>query len=164
MPLAVSLRFDFVDVKNKKSFTKIRVPNGFTLSQYVEAAQAFAQILTNLSNGSVTNASVTFGLDLAGLGLSTVASGLADVYQKARFQFSTVASGFRAFFRIPTFSETKVVYGSDAIDDSDIDVAAFITAMENGVVVTGGTISPCDMRENDIAALQFAREIHRKKS
>jgi len=35
--------------------------------------------------------------------------------------------------------------------------------MENGIVVTGGTIQPTDERVHDIASLSEAREVFRRK-
>lgn len=163
MALAVSVRFDMIDAKSKTSFTKVRVPTGFTISQYIEFAQAMAQLITDMSNCTVTRAGITFGIDISGLGLKVAAAVLADVYEKARFQFNTAVAGFKAFFRLPGYDETKSVTGSDAVDQADPDVAALIAAYEDGIVVTGDTISPTDSRGNDITAIQFAREVKRKK-
>ena len=161
MALAVSIRFDFIDDKGKTSFTKVRVPTGYTIANYVEFAQGAAQVFADLSNAQITNVSLTFGLDLSGQGLKTVASVVSDIYQKIRFQFATALQGFRAKFSVPASSELKIVAGSDAVDEVDADVAAFVTAIEDGLVVTGGTVTFTDNRDNDITALQFGREIHR---
>jgi len=163
MALAVNVRFDLIDNKGKTSFTKIRVPTGFSIAQYIEFAQGAAQVIANTSNCKITSVSLTFGIDLTGLGLATVASGLADIYQKFRFQFNTAISGFKAKFQIPASSESLVTSGSDAVNIADVDVAAFIAAMNNGIVVTGGTVAFADNRGMDITSLQFAREVHRRK-
>ena len=161
MALAVNIRFDFIDDKGKTSFTKVRVPTGYTIANYVEFAQGAAQVLADMSNAQITNVSLTFGLDLSGQGLRTVASTVSDIYQKIRFQWTTALAGFQAMFSVPATSESKIVTGSDAVDEVDVDVAAFITAVEDGIVVTGGTMNFVDSRGNDITALQFGREFHR---
>jgi hypothetical protein len=120
MALAVSVRFDFQDQKGKTSFTKVRVPNGFSIAQYTEFAQA-------------------------------------DVEEIGAFQFETVG-GFPVYCNIPGILETVVAAGSDDIDQSDVDVAAFITAMETGIVVTGDTVSPTDVGEDSINNTVYARE------
>lgn len=163
MALAVTARFDFIDDKGKTSFTKVRVPVTFSLSQYGEFGVAFAQLLVDVSLCRCTGASLTFAIDLSGLGLRTVAGITADIAEKAAFLFNTAVTGLRAKLRIPTLRETLVPPGSDAIDTADVDVAAFIAAMENGIVVSGpATVEPTDDRENDITALTTAREVKRR--
>jgi hypothetical protein len=163
MVLAVSVRFDFVDNKGKTSFTKIRIPNGYSIPQYIEFGQAMAQTLTNISACRVTGSSATFSIPLAGLTLKTIANVLADTAQKAYFSFSSAVNGFFKRVRIPTFDETKTNETSDTIDEIDLDVAAFIAAMENGIVVTGATISPCTERVQDLVSLADTREVFRRK-
>jgi len=163
MALAVNVRFDFVDEKGKTSFTKIRVPVGFTLAQYVEFAQAAAAVINSATTCQITGVSLTFGLDTSGWGLNTIVSGLADIYQKFRMQWNTAVAGFKAKFSIPASDESYVIAGSDAVDVSDPGVAAFISAINNGIAVTGGTMTFCDARQHDIVSNQFAVEVHRKK-
>lgn len=162
MAVAVAFRFDFVDAKGKTSFTKINVPNGFSIAQYTEGVQAFAQLLANISTAQMTRASFVVSLDLSSATIKAVASGLSDIAQKALVGFSTVVARLRTKVKLPALSETKVNVGSDTLNQADPDVAAFLSAMENGIVVTGGTISPTDLRENDIATTDYARELFRK--
>lgn len=162
MSLAVTVRFDFVDIKNSKSFTKIRVPTTFSIPQYLEFAIAMGQLLSNISAARITGASVTLAVSLSGLSLKAAAASVADVFQKGYFSFNSAATGFRKRLRIPTFDESKVGLGSDNIDTLDVDVAAFITAMENGIVVTGGTISPTTERGHDLVSINEAREVFRR--
>lgn len=163
MALAVSIRFDFVDDKGKTSFTKVYVPNGYTISQYAEFAAGFAQLLANASQAVVTRASVVFSLSLSGATIKAAANFAADVAQKAFFQFRTAVTGFFARMKIPALKETLVNVGSDSIDTDNVSVAAFITAMENGIVSSGVTIQPVDDRGNDIVDTTIAREVFRKK-
>jgi len=162
MVLAVSIRFDFVDNKAKTSFTKVRVPTGFEISHYSEFAVGLSQLFANISTGRITRVSFCVGLDLSGSIIKAIASGLSDVSQKALFGFSTVISGFRTKSKLPAISETKVIAGSDALDLGDADVAAFVSAMETGIVVTAGTVQPVDTRDNDVESLDFAHELFRK--
>lgn len=163
MALAVSIRFDFRDDKGKTSHTKIRVPNGFSIAQYTEFATAAAQIITNASFCIVTRASICVGIDLSGAGLKVAAALTSDIAHKAYMQFNTVAAGFRAKMRIPTLDEIYVIVGSDAIEQTHVNLSPYIAAMENGIAVTGpATIQPCDDRENDIVSTSIAREVFRK--
>lgn len=162
MVLAVAVRFDFIDDKGKSSFTKVRVPTGFSIDQYGEFGVAMAQLIANISNCRITRASFVVGLDLSGATIKAVASGLSDIAQKALMGFSTVVAGLRTKLKLPALSEVKVNVGSDTLDQADPDVAAFITAMENGIAVTGGTVEPTDSRENDVITTDYARELFRK--
>lgn len=163
MALAITVRFDFLDDKGKTSFSKVRVPNGFSLAQYGEFGTAFGQLLANVSNCKVTGSSLTFAIDLSGLGLRTVASVASDVAEKAIFLWNTAVTGLKAKLRIPTFDELLIPPGSDAVDLVQADVAAFKAAMENGIVVpVAVTVQPTDGRTNDITALTEAREVKRR--
>lgn len=161
MPLAVSIRIDIVDAKGKSSFTKVRIPNGFTLAGYSEFAVGIAQLMANISTGRITNVSYCVSLDLSGAVIKSAASGLSDIAQKMLWGFSTAVAGFRTKMKIPAISELKVISGSDAINLADPDVGAFLSAMEIGILVTGGTVQPTDMRQNDITTTDYAREIFR---
>lgn len=165
MALAVALRIDYIDDKGDTSFSKIRVPTGFSVAQYTEFAVAFCQFVADTSACQLTGASLTFGIDLSGLGLKAAAASVADVFQKGYFAFTSAAAGFFKRFRIPTFNESKVSAGSDNINTVDADVAAFINANVNGIAVTGPlTIQPMTERGHDLTALSEAREVFRKKT
>ena len=163
MALAVAIRYDFIDDKGKTSFTKIRVPTGNTIAQYTEFAQAMGQFIANMSSCRITGGSITFTIDLSGLGLKSAAASITDVFQKGYFAFNSAATGFFKRLRVPTLSEAKVSAGSDGINTVDADVAAFINAMNNGIVVTGGTITPTTERGHDLVSLSEAREVFRRK-
>jgi len=163
MPLAVTSRFDFIDEKGKTSFTKIRIPNGFSIAQYLEFAVAMAQLIATAVLTRITSVSITFSISLAGLTLKAVAAAVADVAQKGYFSFATTTNGFYKRFRIPTFDESKINAATDAVNELDGSVAALVAAMESGISVTGGTVQPTDERLHDIAALSEAREVFRRK-
>lgn len=163
MALAVTINFGFLDEKGGKSSTKIRVPNGFSIAQYVEFAQAAAQVLANVSTGQVTSASVCVGLDLSSATIKASVLAGADRFQKAFFQFGTSVAGFFARLRLPAFWENKIAAGSDSVDQTDVDVQSFISMYEDGLVVTGGTVQPTNGRTHDVTALQFAKQSFRRK-
>jgi len=163
MALAVSVRFDFVDGEGEKSFTKIHVPTGFTIAQYTEFAQAMGQLLANLSDGAITGASFCVGINLSGATIKALVTTGADIAQKAMFGFGTILAGFRTKLKLPAFRTALITSGSDSVNQAHADIVAFTSAMENGIVVTGGTISPTDLRGNDVDSLNYARELFRKK-
>ena len=59
---------------------------------------------------------------------------------------------------IPATNDTASVAGSDDLDQTDTDVAAIVSLLEDGLAVTGGTIIPSDVDENDIVEVVTARE------
>jgi len=154
MALALIAQINLVDDKNKTSFTRVRVPTGFTIAQYTSFVQDLAQAVTNISGCRVTGASISLNFSMAGL--AATASSVADVASKAFFKVRSAVAGFFAKFSIPTFDEDSLVLtGSDQIDTADTDVAAFIALVETG----DGTVVPCDKYGNDLTDVTIAREL-----
>jgi hypothetical protein len=164
MVLAASLVFTLQDNKGKSSSTKIHIPTTFSLSQMLEAGTAFAQLIANLSSAKITNVSLSVGVDLSSATIRAVAAATSDVFQKALLVAQSAVAGLKARFNIPTLDESKVIDGTDQIDLADADVAAVVTALEDGIVVGGVTITPRDMRGDLLSQVTLAREIFRKKS
>lgn len=162
MVLAVTVRYTFLDEKGKTASTKVRVPNGFSIAQYVEFVQGMAQFMSDISACQITRAGFTVGIDLSGLGLIGLPSSIADVAQKGYFAFRSAVAGFFKRLRVPTFKESLVNAGSDTVDTSDASVVAFVNAMNNGIVTTGGTIQPVTERGDDLTTLIEARETFRR--
>jgi len=158
-----TINIAMVDQTGKSSSTKIRVPNTFSIADYREFALAIGQLILNISGGAITGISVNFGLDLSGLGLKTVASAVEKVGAKMQGLFST-ASGIIAKWLLPAPIEEKVVAGSDDFDQTDTDVAALVSAMEDGIAVTGGTLQPTNGRGSDVQAVASLREVFRRRA
>lgn len=164
MALATSLIISFEDDKGKSSTTKIKVPSTFAIADYVEFGTAIGQLVVNITNARVTGISIGFGMDLTAIGsLKSVASGVCSVAVKMFGLFNTAASTV-AKWLIPGPLETKVVAGSDDFDQVDADVAALVTAMEDGIVVTGGTMEFTDGRGNDATSVSQLKETFRRRS
>jgi hypothetical protein len=161
MALAVTMQVDFVDSKNKSSSTKIRIPTGLTIDQFVEFAQDALQLIANINICRITGASLNFGLDLSGATLTNVQNVLADIGSKAKMVYNSAVAGLRAVFNIPTFDEDNLVTaGTDQIDIADTDVAAFLTGIEEGYdLTTGGVMAPVDKRDNDLTTPTVTRSI-----
>ena len=154
MAFAVIIQVDFVDAKNKTSFTRIRVPTGFTIAQYTTFAEDVCQAISDISGCVITGASI--GLNLTMTGLATTVTAGADIAVKAFFKFRSAVAGFFAKMALPTFDEeTLVLAGTDQIDTADTAVAAYIALVETG----DGTILPCDKYGNDLTALDISREL-----
>lgn len=160
MALAITIRFDFQDEAGKKSFTEVNVPTGFTIANYIEFAQDMGQLIADMSAGTLTSASISINLSLAGASLKAVANTGAFVAEKAHYIFNSIVSGFQKLFKIPARIETDEVAGSDALDQSDVGVAAFVSLIEDGAVVTGTTLLFTDTYMQDLVALESARSVN----
>lgn len=164
MALAVTINFSFLDEKGKSSVTKIRVPSGFSINQYVEFATAMGQLVGNLSDGAITDISISLPINLSGATIRAAAENWADVAKKALFMVSSAVTGLVSKFFFPTYDESNgnTVDGTDQLDVADPEVAAMIGLIENGVNVSGEIIQPIDLRGNDLVNVTQAREIFRK--
>lgn len=156
MSSAVQIIYTVQDDDGDTSTTTIHTPTGFTLAQWGEFGSAMATLLDAILAGKIINADICFGVDISGLTSNTALS-TSDREEIGAFQFRTL-QGYKVNVNIPGLDELVVASGSDDLDQADPDVAAFITAMESGVAVTGGTVSPCDIAEDDIVSTVFARE------
>lgn len=159
--LAVKLVFNWKDAKNKASKTILHIPTGFSIAQMIEAGQAAAQILANVSVCELTSVSASVGIDLSGATIRAVANSVADIGEKLLLLARSTVSGLKARFNIPTFDENFLVAGSDALDFADADVAALVSAIEDGLVVGGTPVLPRDKRGNDLVLVSQGREIFR---
>ena len=163
MAIAVAVKIGFEDADKKRTSTVVRIPTAFSLPQMTEFGQGVAQFLANVSNCKITGVSLTFEIDFAGLGLGTVAALAANVGKKALFLWNTITGGRGARFTIPTFDEAFVSLTGDAVLIADPDVAAFISAIENGLVVPVAiTVDFTNSRSYDIVSLKTASELHAK--
>jgi hypothetical protein len=163
MAVATSIIFTFVDDSGDTGRTEIKVPSTFALSDYVEFAQAFGQLLANISNCQVTGASVSVGIDLSSAGLKAVAAAVSNVAAKMAGLWNT-ATGIIAKWFIPSPHDTQVTAGSDQFDQTDIAIAPIITAMEDGIAVTSGTLQPTNGRGDDVTSVAKLAQQFRRRS
>lgn len=156
MALAAQIVYTVIDDSGDRGTTSVSVPNSFSLSQFGEFASSMATLVDALLSGKLESAEICFGVDISGLSanLETLNS---DVEAIGAFQFRT-SEGLPVTLNVPALQETLVTAGSDDIDQADLDVAALIAAMEDGLATSGGTISPCDVGEVDIVNTDYARE------
>lgn len=164
MALAVTVNFVIKDAKGKSSTTRVRVPTGFSLSQYIEFGQAMGQIIANMIDGTITEISIGVPLDISGATIKSVANDFADIAKKVFMQFVSTIGGLFGRQNIPTYDESHSVTGSDDVNQSDAAVSAYVALMEAGLTVGLETIHMVDRRGNDIDTLITAREIFRKQS
>ena len=158
---AVQVTINWVDAKNKPSKTIVHIPTGFSIAQMIEFAQGAAQLFTSASFASITSVSISVGIDLSGATIRAVAVSTADVAEKLLLMARSAVAGLFARFNIPTFDENLLIVGSDQIDFADTDVAAFVSALEDGLIVNALPVLPRDKRGNDLVLVTQGREIFR---
>lgn len=150
--------FTIRDNKGKTSTTEVKIPTGIDIDNMIEFAQDLAGLLDAITNGQIISVGIGISVDLSALGLTAAAGSTADVEEKGQFQFQTVG-GYYTTVNVPAISDTDVVDGSDVLDQTDADIAAFIAAMTAGLTLTdASTVQPTDSREDDITTLVYARE------
>lgn len=163
MALAVSFTFTIQDNKKRPSTTKVRVPNGFSIAQYLEFGQAMAQLIANASNGKVVSASANLTLDLSSATIRSATMITADIFEKAIIVVRSAVTGLYAKFFPPTLNDTYVVDGSGSLDQTQTAVSDYLTILTGGIDVGGAVIvAPTDKRGNDLVSVKSAEELFRK--
>lgn len=158
--MSQTIVFTIADRSGTEAETSVRVTSGLNVNHYQGFAVAFANALNNFIYGKILRAVCYVFPTLAGL-VGNVATSSSDVEHVGKFEFLT-ASGERVKCNIPCLAEAAILaYDSDDLNQAEPEVAALIAAMETGIAVFGGTISPCDAGGSDIVDTIFAREAFR---
>lgn len=147
----------FKDAKGKTSTTKVRIPVALSFAVYVEFAEALAEILKAMTTCEITEVSVSVGLDLSGASLKTVATQFSDIANKAFIQARNAVSGLFGKFVIPTYDDLNNLANSDQLDPVDVQVAALITLIEDGITITG-LVYPVTARDEALTEVTTAVE------
>lgn len=140
----------------KKATTSVHLVDSLTLALVQGFAAALATILNNVIIGKILSAVANWGVDISGLTGNTVV-GTSDVEEIASFEFYTTEMN-PVRMNIPGLLEAVVLPLTNELDPEDIRVQAVISMFEDGIAVTGGTVTPCDAGEDLIAMLSYARE------
>lgn len=156
MAVAFELIYEFEDESGERATQATKLPVTPTLAQFEEFGQALAILKDDCVLGRISNLSLSVVADMSGLTGNSV-DAASDVEDIGAFQFVT-ADGLPVKMNLPAILESLVAAGSDDLDQAAPAIAAIITAMESGIAVTGGTISPCDVGEIDITDVVYARE------
>ena len=159
MALTYELTYTLSDDSGESATTSIHLPTAFSLAQFTEFGRAMADLVDNVVSGLVSRAELTLNFDISAITSNLAGTG-ADVEEISSFQFAT-AAGRPVNINVPGTIETMVIANSDELDQSNADIAAFITAVEDGIAVTGGTITVTDVDSEDVTTTVYAREAAR---
>jgi len=155
MPVPFFIHYETEDATGKKGTNAFSIPKVFSLSQYVEFARAMALLMDAILGGVITKAELVVGADVSALA-NNASYSTGDVEEVGSFMFTT-GDGRPVDLNVPCIDELKEAAGTDALDQADADIAALITAVEDGIATAGGTISPCDRGEDDLITTVYAR-------
>lgn len=151
--------FSYTDQAGKSSTSTTFITTGLTLAQIEEGLQALALLHDGVVGTLITGCNVLFPVDISGLTDNTIGV-TADVEELGEF-IGVTAADRKVTINVPGLKDNLSVEGSDDLDLTDSDIAAWITLLEDGMATTGGTIIPCDIAEADITAIVTAREMTR---
>lgn len=147
----------FIDQAGKTSTMEVHFTTGLTLAQITEGLGAgLGALIDAVTVAIITAINALIPVDISGL-TGNAAGALSDVEQLGEFIGGT-AAGRKVIVNVPAIMNTLSTPGSDDLDQADADVAAFISALEDGLAVTGGTVTVTDVGGDDVTAVLTARE------
>ena len=159
--MATSIWYTIQDGKGDESTVTLNVTDFGTgsIADLPQLMADFLPLIKALTDGGLVRSGFTFELDPAVMSLvwSSVATATADTQEKGFFGWITTA-GKDSHFTIPAFKETFIVAGSRAINAAATQIAALITAIEDGFVSDGITFRFGDSNGEDYVAARVLRE------
>jgi len=157
MPLAPTISYTIRDNDQDPAETSVHVPSGSTLARYTEFAQRHAESIEGVILGVFDEtARLSVPVDISAL-TSNVALDTSDVEQVGAYQFAD-GNNEPVDVNVPCVQPLATVPFTDGLDLAATDILNFVTAMTDGLAVTGGTIQPCSISESDIQDIFFARK------
>lgn len=159
MAVALQIVYTVIDRQGERSTMTAQVASSTSLNNATEAAQGLAPLLDALTQGIIESADICLDVDISGL-TNQVVDASSDVEELAAFQFLT-ADGRPVNVNVPSVAAGTRITGTLDLDQTDADVSAFITFMEDGYTTLEGPVSPSDIFGDDIVDTRYARERHR---
>lgn len=144
------------DRAGRTATTSVKLPSVEPKTRVQTFHEAFVSALDDLIGGVIRSAIAVLQIDISGV-TGNLEDPDSDVEDVGAFEFVT-AEGNRVKLNLPAVDELFVDNSSGNLDQTDSQIAAIITMMEDGIAVTGGTIQPCDIGEDSIVGTLFARE------
>jgi hypothetical protein len=137
---------------------QVHLPETFTFANYTVFAAGLATALNNIILGKILSATLSLNVDISAITSNPAALIDSDNEAKAKFQF-LAANGDSVPLTVPGLDDQFVIASTHQLDQSATEIAALITAMEDGIAVTAGVILPSSVAEFDIVSVITAEEI-----
>lgn len=112
------------------SFT-VYVQDDVTITGIIALIQALLPLVDSVIQGKIKHSGINISIPLPG-SLKDVPTTTADVEEKAVLAFESLG-GTPYKLSLPTWDEAHNATGSDTVDEADVDVAALITLVEDGL-------------------------------
>jgi hypothetical protein len=158
--MAIEIIAQIADATGDESSTSVRLADSATIAQANGFAVGWTQAVDALIGGVIRAVLAFLRVDISALTGNLVGAN-SDVEHIGKFSFLT-EDGIRTLVNIPCLSEIALgTTTSDTLDPVQANVAAFLTAMEDGINAGGALIQPCDIGEGDITQTVFSREAFR---
>jgi hypothetical protein len=155
--MAIEIVYTVEDASGDQATTQIRVAGEPTVAGLNGFGAGYATALNNIIAGIIRSAVAFLKPAFSSLTGNLIGAD-SDVEHIGKFEFVAL-NGQRVKVNVPCLAEVTIgATTSDSLDQAQVNVAAFLAAMETGIGVTGGTISPCDIGESSISDTVFARE------
>ena len=135
-----------------------RLPSATTLAQAQGFVTSYAALVDTIVGGVVTYAEVTLPLTLPG-GIKSTPDVSSTVHRGGLFGYDN-PSPFKWSQYLPSLVPS--LFTGELVNIGDDDVAAYITAMEDGVTVSGTPIQPTNGYGDDLTTNTTATESFRK--
>lgn len=156
MPEPIEVTGTYIDQAGQVSTNTMYVAEGLTIAQITEGLQGLVQLVDDVVSAIIRGFTFSVTIDLSGL-TGNVSAGTSDVEEVGEF-ISRTDFGREVMLNLPAINDTTSPAGSDELDQTDTNIAAIISMLEDGLATTGGTIIPSDMDENDLVEVVTARE------
>lgn len=148
------------DADGDSATTSVRVLDTTTIAQANGFTVGWLQEVDGVIAGVIRSVLAFLRIDISAL-TGNLVGDTSDVEHIGKFSFRT-GINTKVLVNVPALAEIALgTTTSDILDPVQVDVAAFLTAMEDGISVTGALIQPCDVGEEDIVDHNFLREAFR---
>lgn len=160
--VANQINIAVLDEDGSPGSIELKIPTSVTEAAGIVFSDSFATLCQAVMIGGVQSASITLSVDIAGLGLATVATALANTAKKF-FSVWTSTIGKVAKQLLPTIDETLLL-ADGSPDPASTPMNDFLAANLNGLTMTStNVVQPCDSVDNDIITTTRASELFAKK-
>lgn len=151
------LAVDVWDENGLISHVHVEFPDAMSFAQVEEAGGVFTDLVKTLTIGGVGPYTVMYrGYSPTG---QQYKSSYSDNQEKALFLFRTEGE-FACKRYIPAIDESKMIPNTGMLDLTDADVAAFLSAMTDGVVLSDLSVAtPVDYRGKRLAKVVLGEEV-----
>ncbi len=157
------ITYTIADAKGKQSTVTIRIPAGIPEAVAHEFASQMEFLIEDMITGAIRRIAVAKVYKKS----DTQPLPIADIEEIASFSMVTTNWNFSRL-SIPTIKEEIFAppsKGIEMVDESNPAVAAFITAMIDGIWSDIGdlTVHPCDVRGDDLSEFDYGKSDFRPR-